>query len=279
MRITPTHRWRPAVGKLIVCAAPLILQLPTYAQEIVSLPTRPGVTQSYFLAGVPNTPQAVAVLFPGSGGFIRIRLEEETIKFESDNFLVRSRIEFTKRGVVAAVLDAPSDQQSGWGMSDEFRLGADHFRDIAVVVGDLKKRFPEKPLFLIGTSRGSTSAAALGARFGQEVSGAVLTATMFRQTGRQSKEPGPGLSRFDFGTIKISVLLVHHVGDQCNSTPYSGAARLSDKYPLITVAGGSPPQSGPCDALSAHGFLGKESETVEEMVNWMLKRPFQHEVR
>jgi len=257
----------------------LILGTAAHAQEIITLPTRPTVTQSYFLAGVPENPQAVALLFPGSGGFIRIRKEEGQIKFGSDNFLVRSRIEFTKRGVAAAVLDAPTDQQSGWGMSDEFRLGADHFRDIAVVVGDLKKRFPEKPLFLIGTSRGSTSAAALGARFGQEVSGAVLTATMFRQTGRQSKEPGPGLSRFDFGTIKIPVLLVHHVGDQCNSTPYSGAARFSDEYPLITVAGGSPPQSGPCDPLSAHGFLGKESETVEQIVNWMLKKLFRQDVK
>ncbi len=164
-------------------------------------------------------------------------------------------------------------------MSDEFRLGADHFRDIAVVVGDLKKRFPEMPIFLIGTSRGSTSAAALGARFGQEVSGTVLTAAMFRQTGRQSREPGLGLSRFEFATIKVPVLFVHHVGDQCNSTPYSGAARLSDKYPLISVTGGLPPKATPCEALSEHGFLGKESETVEQIVNWMLKKPFRQEVK
>ena len=257
----------------------IVSEVAASAQEIATLSTRPTVMQSYFLAGVPNNPQAIAVLFPGSGGVIRLRQEQEGIKFDSDNFLVRSQTELTKRGVVAAVLDAPSDQQNGWGMSDEFRLGADYFRDVAAVVGDLKKRFPEKPLFLIGTSRGSISPAALGARFGQEVSGVVLTAAMFRQTGRQSKEPGPGLSGFDFGTVKISLLLVHHVGDQCNATPYSGAARLSDKYPLITVAGGSPPQSGPCDPLSAHGFLGKESETVEQIVNWMLKKPFQHEVR
>jgi alpha-beta hydrolase superfamily lysophospholipase len=267
------------VAVLGIVVWPLLLAAVARAQEIVTLPTRPGVTQSYFLAGVPNNPHAVALLFPGAGGFIRLRREEKTIKFDSDSFLMRSQTEFTKRGVVGAVMDAPSDQQSGRGMSDEFRLGADHFRDIAAVIGDLKKKLSEKPLFLIGTSRGSTSAAALGARFGHEVSGAVLTATMFRQTGRQSKEPGPGLSRFEFGTIKIPVLLVHHVGDQCNSTPYSGAARLSVEYPLITVAGGSPPQSGPCDPLSAHGFLGKESETVEQIVNWMLKKPFQREVK
>ena len=102
---------------------------------------------------------------------------------------------------------------------------------------------------------------------------------MFRQASRKSKEPGPGLSKFDFATIKIPGLFAHHVSDQCEVTPYSDAARLSDKYPLITVYGGASPQSGPCDAFSAHGYLGKESETVEEIVNWMLKKPFREEVK
>ena len=147
------------------------------------------------------------------------------------------------------------------------------------MVDDLDKRFPEVPVFLIGTSRGTISAAALGARLGPRLAGTVLTSTMFRQAPRKSKEPGPGLSNFDFATIKIPVLFTHHVSDQCEVTPYSDAARLSDKYPLITVYGGAPPQSGPCDAFSAHGYLGKESETVEQIVNWMLKKPFLHEVK
>ncbi|MBI2531662.1 MAG: alpha/beta hydrolase [Deltaproteobacteria bacterium] len=260
-------------------ASVVVSEVAASAQEIVTLPTRTDVTQSYFLASLPNNPQAVVVLFPGSGGLMRLRHEQGQIKFSAGNFLVRSRSEFVKRGAIAAIVDAPTDQQSGWGMSDEFRLGADHFTDVAAVVGDLKKRFPEKPLFLIGTSRGTISAAALGARFGQEVSGVALTATMFRQTGRQSKEPGSGLSGFDFATIKIPVLFVHHVSDECSVTPYSDAARLSDRYPLISVAGGLPPKSTPCEAFSAHGFLGKESETVEEMVNWMLKKPYQQEVK
>lgn len=249
------------------------------AQEIVSLSPRPGVTQSFFLARVPQNPQAAAILFTGSGGLLRLRKEQEQIKFSSGNFLVRSRSEFVNRGIVTAIVDAPSDQQSGWGMSDEFRLGNQHSGDISAVLGELKKRFPELPVFLIGTSRGTISAAALAARFGSQAAGAVLTSTMFRQAGRKSQEPGPGLSGFDFASIKIPLLFVHHVSDQCFVTPYSDAARLSDKFPLISVFGGSPPQSGPCDAQSQHGYLGKESETVEQIVYWMLKKPFQHEVK
>jgi hypothetical protein len=248
-------------------------------QEIVTLPTRAGVTQSYFLTSTPKNHQAVAVLFPGSGGSIQLRTENGQPKFNQGNFLVRSRAEFVKRGVVGAIFDAPSDQQGGWGMGDEFRLGDAHFTDVSAVIEDLGKRFPGMPLFLVGTSRGTISVAAVGARLGQGVAGVVLTSTMFRQTPRNSKEPGPGLSKFDFATIKTPVLFVHHVSDQCVSTPYGDAARLSDKYRLITVYGGASPQSGPCDAFSAHGYLGKESETVEEIVNWMLKKPFREEVK
>jgi hypothetical protein len=248
-------------------------------QEIVTLPTRPGVTQSYFLTSIPKNFQAVAVLFAGSGGLINLRSESGQPKFNQGNFLVRSRAQFIKHGVAGAIFDAPSDQQGGWGMGDEFRLGAAHFTDVSGVIDDLRKRFPGIPVFLVGTSRGTISAAAVGARLGQGVAGVVLTSTMFRQAPKNSQEPGPGLSRFDFATIKTPVLFVHHVSDQCVSTPYGEAARLSDKYSLITVFGGSSPQSGPCDAFSQHGYLGKESETVEQVVNWMLKKPVNYEVK
>ncbi len=147
------------------------------------------------------------------------------------------------------------------------------------MIEDLGKRFPGPSLYLVGTSRGTISAASLGARLDQRVTGVVLTSTMFRQTPRKSKEPGPGLSNFDFATIKIPLLSVHHVSDQCESTPYGDAARLADKYPLITVFGGTSPQSGPCDAFSQHGYFGKEPETVEQILNWMLKKPFEREVK
>jgi pimeloyl-ACP methyl ester carboxylesterase len=182
-------------------------------QEIVALPTRPGVTQSYFLTSFPKNRQAVALLFPGSGGMIRLRTENGRVRFDRGSFLVRSRSEFIKRGALAAILDAPSDQQSSWGMSDEFRRGNLHFADVVAVVDDLTKRFPGVPLFFVGTSRGSVSAAALGARFGAKVGGVVLASTMFQPAGRKSNEPGPGLSSFDFNSIKAPVLFVHHVGD------------------------------------------------------------------
>ena len=102
---------------------------------------------------------------------------------------------------------------------------------------------------------------------------------MFCPAVPKSIDPRPGLCGFDLASIKSPVLCVHQVGDQCEVTPYGDATRLSDTYPLVTVFGGKASQSGPCDAFNAHGFFGREAETVEQIVNWMLKKPFRDEVK
>ena len=267
------------LGLVFVCGLCVFQNAALAQQEIVTLSTRPGVTESFFLTSAPKNLQVVAILFPGSGGLIQLRSENGQPRFDQGNFLVRSRAEFIKRGAIAAILDAPSDQQGNWGMTDEFRRGDLHFTDISAVVGDLGKRFPGVPLFFVGTSRGSVSVAALAARFDQRVAGAVLTSSMFRAAPLRAKEPGPGLSGFDFTSIKVPTLVVHHVSDQCQFSPYGDAARLADKFPIVSVYHGAPPKSGPCDPFSQHGYFGTESETVEEIVNWMLKKPFRAEVK
>lgn len=243
------------------------------AQELVSLATRPDATQSYLLVGPNEAPRAAAILFAGSAGNIRLRAEEGRIVPESTNFLVRSRTLFSSRGVAAAVIDTPSDRPSG--MTDDFRTGELHVTDIRGVIADLGKRYPGIPVFLVGTSRGTLSAAYAARALGKEVAGTVLTAAVYTSSG---KRPGPVLSGFNFGALAAPLLIVHHREDACRLTPYSEARRLADKYPLISVSGGKPPESDPCEALTPHGFLGKEEETVEAIVNWMLKKPYRNEI-
>ena len=253
----------------VILAALLGAASAGHAQEIVTLPTRDGVTQSYLLT-VPSgdKPAAAAILLPGGPGHIRLRNEGGRIRLAEGNFLVRSRQLFVERGLVAAVMDSPSDQPQG--MDDGFRLGDKHATDIRRVAEDLTRRFPGIPVFPVGTSRGTVSAAAAGRALGESVAGVVLTSTLFVGGGRS----GPGLSGFDFKTIRAPVLFVHHADDGCRYTPYRDAKNLSAQFALITVNGGDPGRSGPCEPFSTHGFLGKEPETVEAMVNWMLKKPY-----
>lgn len=242
------------------------------AEDIVTLSTRGGVTQSYLLsAPEAGKARAVAILFPGGQG--KTDLERESAKqiLDRGNFLVRSRRLLAASGIAAVVVDAPSDRLSG--MDDEFRLGEAHAEDIARVVADIKKRYPDLPVFLVGTSRGTVSAASIAKRLGPAVDGVALTATLFLASGRQ-----PGLSGFDYASIRSPLLFVHHVNDGCTYTPYSSARRLAERFPLLSVSGGLPPQSKPCEAMSEHGFLGKEAATMEAISNWMLKQPYPREI-
>lgn len=248
-----------------------------FAQELVTLPTRPGVTQPFFIAGMDGRkPEAAALLLIGGGGNISLRLEHGQIKFGDRNFLPRSRREFIRNGVLPVILDNPSDQQAGAGMSEEFRAGAAHAADIRAVVGEVKKRFPGLPVFLVGTSRSTLSVAHLAVALDGEVAGVVLSASLFYLGG--GVRARPVLSGFNWSAIRMPLLLVHHVDDGCGATPYHEAARLGRRFPLVTVKGGKPPESGPCDPLAPHGFFGKEAATVDAVAGWMLNKPFAREI-
>lgn len=258
--------------RLLMAIALLLHFGAALAEDVVNLSTRSGVTQSYLLsAPEADKARAVALLFPGGLGKTDLQREIARSVLDRGNFLVRTRRLFAGAGIATAVLDAPSDQPGG--MEDDFRLGNAHAEDIGKVVADLKTRFPGLPVYLVGTSRGTISAAAAGNRLAKGVDGVVLTATLFLAAGRR-----PGLSGFDFSTIPTPVLFVHHVNDGCTYTPYSSAKRLADRFPLVSVSGGLPPQSKPCDAMSEHGFLGKEAETVDAIAKWILKQPYPREI-
>jgi hypothetical protein len=239
------------------------------AEEIVTVSGRKGETQSFLLMHNAPRPKAVSVLFPGGEGLMRLRTEGGAVKFsQGKNFLVRTRGMFRDNEVAVAILDSPSDQQRA-GMDDGFRTGRAHVEDIAAVIKDLRARFPGAKIFLIGTSRGTLSAAYAGRSLGDAVDGVVLTSSVF-YGGRR----GIGLSGFDFAAIKAPLLFVHHVHDRCGSCPYGAAESLGRSFALISVSGGKPAESDPCEPLAAHGYYGKEEETVKAVKNWMLGRPF-----
>jgi pimeloyl-ACP methyl ester carboxylesterase len=257
-----------------VAALSLILAVcaQAEAEEIRAIPRPEGRSVPYLLAGdgqdSASGVQAMAILFNGGEGYVG--LLKKGIPQPGANFLVRSRQLFVERGVPVAVIDVPSDMR---GMSDIFRMSQPHADDVAAVADDMQKQFPAARLFLVGTSRGTVSAAYTGQALGPRLAGVVLTSSVFN-----ASRGGAGLSGFDYEKIKAPLLFVHHVDDGCRVTPYYAAKALSEKYPLISVHGGKPPTSGPCDPFAAHGYYGVESATVDAIVRWMLGMPYPTQV-
>jgi hypothetical protein len=234
------------------------IAVPAAAEELVELDTRPGVTVP-LLVDAPGNPAAVALLLPGGNGKVALW------KFnppKSRNFLVRTRGAFSAAGLAAVVVDVPSDRRRP-GLSD-FRSSEDHRADIKAVIAWARARW-KAPLWLVGTSRGTVSAAYLGTLAG--VDGVAMTSSV---TLSSNSDPATAMDA-KLEAIAAPVLLVHHNADECRVTPPEGVGWLRDrlkasrKVETLWFEGGDDPVSGPCRAMSAHGFLGIENKVVAAM--------------
>jgi len=152
-----------AMPRILLVAILAISSSLFAADEMVTIPTRQGITQSFVLTTPDSvSPDVVLILFPGAQGKINLRRENAQIKFGESNFLVRERQRFVDLGAATAAIDVPSDNRSG--MDDGFRMGQKHATDIGFVIDDLKSRWPTAHVFLVGTSRGTISASSVAYR-------------------------------------------------------------------------------------------------------------------
>lgn len=261
-------RCRPTLAGI---AAGVLLAAGTAgaAEEVRTVPARPGVTQSYILVRTVARPTATVVLFAGGNGLLSLGSGRLTL---GGNFLVRNRWRFARHGLLVAVLDAPSDRPNGL---DGFRTTATHADDVRALLAALRRE-AVAPVWLVGTSMGTVSAANAAARLTTGgADGLVLSSTVTRQ-GRERPEAVGDVRLAD---IRVPTLVVHHREDACRATPYADTTSLmrdlkaASRRELLTFEGGAPPQSGPCDARSAHGFLGLDAEVVAAIARWITEGP------
>jgi pimeloyl-ACP methyl ester carboxylesterase len=241
-------------------------------RELLRVPTRPGVVQPCLLVTEGPAPRAVAVMLPGGLGLLDLgRRSLDKVFRPEGNFLVRSTDLFLSPELAVALVDAPSDAPGG--MDDGFRSGDRHAADLRALVTALRARLPGVKVFLVGTSRGTVSAAYAGVALGEGLDGVVLTSSVFLANRNNS-----GLSLFRFEQLKVPVLIVHHAEDGCPACPYAQAVRHAPPGALITVRGGKEPATGPCEPLANHGYFGREAPVAEAIRAWILGRPFDHDV-
>lgn len=272
MRLFRRGRWALAALCLLLSLAP-----PTWAQanpallfstQVIDVPTRPGVTQR-FVYLLPQHPVASVILFSGGQGGLQISADGE-FRGGSGNFLVRSRRWFVERGFAVAVVDAPSDRQSPPFLGG-FRQTPQHEQDIKAVMAWLRQQ-AAVPVWLIGTSRGTQSAAYIATQLDQASGGPdglVLTSTILRDNKGGRAVPEMPLSR-----LRIPVLVLHHEQDACRLCAFSDIPGLMDalsavaQKELISVRGGIS-QGDPCEARAYHGYNGIEQDVVTRIADWI----------
>jgi pimeloyl-ACP methyl ester carboxylesterase len=238
----------------------------SHPNEVVTV-----AVQGYTISGlVTHLPEAKAfrygvALFPGYPGIMKLREENGQPRFElRGNFLVRSRRHWLDEDTLVIVVDAPSDQ---WATFPQwFRETPRYGADVAALLNEVARRFRVEDWTFVGTSEGSVSAfhaARMNPGLARRV---ILTSSVF-----QPSRNGPGMSWVSWNALSAPLLWVHHENDPCRFTSYRDAQRFAEKShsPLITVRGGGPWRGDACEAFTAHGFVGIESETVAAMHSWV----------
>ena len=233
-------------------------------QGFHSVPSRDGVEQPLWLIEPDNASHCV-ILFAGGKG--KLNIDDSGIGDEG-NFLVRTRHQFADQGMVVAVVDTPTDKDKMF----RFRKTKKHARDIKAVISFLRQRHPGKPVWLVGTSRGTISAANAAARLqGQDgPDGIVLTSSVTRK----SKKGLDSLEDIDLSAITVPTYVVHHEKDECGVTPYDKAQELLGQLSSVKVkefkgVSGGEAKGNPCKGKSYHGFLGIEKQVVNSIVSWI----------
>lgn len=237
--------------------------------RVADLPTRPGV-QVRVLALAPAAPRAAVILLAGGHGGVQI-FPGGSLGRLGGNFLLRSRDRFAAHDLFTVVVDAPSDRVRS-GFLAGFRHTDEHAKDLAAVITWVRSQ-SQLPVWLVGTSRGTESAAAAGLKLQgmPGLQGVVLTSTILVDPGTKAV---PGLP---LDQLRLPVLVVHHERDMCRVTRFADLQRLTDAlaqqtpHRVLVVRGGVS-EGSDCEGLSHHGFNGIEEEVVGQIAKWVLDR-------
>lgn len=238
-------------------------------QKAVDIPTRPGVTQRMIVV-TPPEPKASVVLLPGGHGGLQVS-SDGTMKWGDGNFLVRTRQLFAGQGLMVAVVDAPSDRQSPPYLGG-FRQTPEHAADLKAVIAWLRETY-KAPVWLVGTSRGTQSAAYVATELSgpDGPDGVVLSSTIL------TDDKGRSVPAMPLGRIRVPVLVVHHEQDGCALCSFSevpglmAKLRSTPRSQLLSFKGGQN-RGDPCEAFAYHGFNGLEPDVVRQVAAWVLAK-------
>ena len=252
----------------VLAAALCLCAGVAHAQQarVIDIPTRGGVTQRFLYVAAAK-PRAAAVLFSGGAGDLGFADDGAVVR-QKGNFLVRTRELFVARGIAVALVSPPSDRRDLRG----FRQTREHVEDMRSVIAWLRRE-TGAPVWLIGTSRGTQSAAYVATQLAPAQGGAdglVLTSSVLEGRFNDRAVPEMALER-----IAVPVLVVHHRQDGCRVTAYAdvpklmGALKSAPRKELITIEGGVS-EGDPCEAFAHHGYNGVERETVDRIAAWIV---------
>jgi len=163
------------------------------------VPVAGGTERVLFLGG--QQARAIVLLLPGGDGIIGLDSGGGVHQL-GGNFLVRTLGQWVAQGFAVVLPDAPN----GTSLTGQRHLPA--YADAISRAIDFGRSHAALPVWLIGTSAGTTAAVNGAAHLGSKVSGAVLTSSVTRRTGAS----GETIFDAEPGAVAVPVLVVGNDG-------------------------------------------------------------------
>jgi pimeloyl-ACP methyl ester carboxylesterase len=238
-----------------------LLSLPAAAQTVVrDVPLADG-SERVLYAG-PANPRATLFLFVGDEGQIAFDDSGRILKYTT-NFLIRAEPLWLAQGFAVAIPAPPN------GASLVGKRHTAAYADALAPAIDFARTRANAPVWMVGNSAGSVSAASTAARLAGRVAGVVLTSPLAGPS-----RMGETVFDSDLGAIAVPALVVANRGDTCPQAspglaPQILAALTRAPRKELVYVESSDIRSVPCEALSPHGFLGIEAETVTRVSDWI----------
>jgi len=254
----------------------LAVSLPTHADsELVEFTPRSGVTLKTMVIEPETKPKTVLISYPGGRGTIELRsfFGSPSINKYKANFLVRTRDLFVKNGYVVVLPDVPSDHKK---LKYKYRLSDDQIVDTTTLVDYFQNKY-NLPVWIMGTSASSLTAAYAGSKLTKKIAGIVLTAsvTRMKESWYVYDDFPEGTASANLEDITVPVIISSNREDACNLSPSEDSELIRERLvnsPRVEVkyySGGDVPQSKDCNALSRHGFLGLEDQVVSDIISFI----------
>jgi hypothetical protein len=250
---------RAACGAFAALAL-VLWTLPAAAQAVVQ---DIGGTQALYSG--PANPRAVVFMFAGGDGTVSFNAAGQ-ITHMNGNFLMRTEPLWLAQGFAFATLASASSLNGR-------RHGADYAQTIARGIDFVRTR-TRAPIWLVGTSMGAIAATNGAAHLPGRVAGVVLTSSV----AGPNRAAGETVFDSDPGAIAVPALIVANRGDTCpiaapGFAPQILAALSRAPKKEIVYVDSHQLQSGPCEAMSPHGYLGIEGEVVQRIAEWIKAAP------
>jgi hypothetical protein len=201
------------------------------AAVVSDVPVADGTERVLFQGG--RQARAIVVLLPGGDGIIGLDSGGGVHQL-GGNFLVRTLGQWVAQGFAVVLPDAPN----GTSLTGQRHLPA--YADAISRAIDFGRSRAALPVWLIGTSAGTTAAVNGAAHLGAKVSGAVLTSSVTRRTGAS----GETIFDAEPGAVAVPVLVVGNEYDTCPDTPPGDAPMVlsaltrSPRKELVMVRSG-----------------------------------------